>query len=381
MRLPRRICIIAEGQLGDLLILSPALRAFKESFPSASLTVLVVQRRVYEGAPSAVTSVLLENPEGGTSAVLRSDPYVDRVTDIDRGALRALRGLRRARAEWSVIRWLRMAKFDTVVCTFPQDRFFLWAFFSGARVRVGEEGRSLSALLTHRIQKKKSEGGVRAYYCALAEKGGASVTSQKTSVAIPAAHRERAAALWRSLGLPEGKSVVAVHPGASGGYRIWPPGHFAALVDHVQRGGNPVILTGSSFDRDVLEEVKARCETAPHLEITSGVLDLAALLERCGLCVCNNSGPRHLAVAAGVRTLALLPRFDDAEWKIYEDENEAGTMQSREECPACPPSACRNTVPPGERYGSWCMRAIGVEEVEARVDVLLRLPAASAGVI
>jgi len=373
MNSPRRICIIAEGQLGDLLILSPALRAFSESFPSASLSVLVLQRRSYDGTSSAARSVLSENPKGGTAAVLRADPHVASVAEIDRGALRALRGLRRARAEWSVIRWLRRGNFDAVVCTFPQDRFYLWAFLSGARMRVGEEGKTFSALLSHRIRKKKSDGGVRAYYCALAAAAGATVRSERTSVVISPEHTARAASLWRSLGLPEEGPVVAVHPGASGGYRIWPPVNFAALIDRLQRGGIPVILTGSSFDSEVLEEVKSRCGDAPHVVITADVLDLAALLQKCALCVSNNSGPRHLAVAAGVRSLALIPRFDDVEWKIYADETGAGTMQSSEECPACPPTACRNTLPPGERYGSLCMRALSVEDVAARVDFLLGL--------
>ncbi len=379
MNSPERICIIAEGQLGDLLILSPALRAFAESFPSASLTVLVVQRRSYEGVSSADGPVLSESARGGTAAVLRADPHVARVAEVDREALRSLGGLRRALAEWSVIRWLRRGKFDTVVCTFPQDRFFLWAFLSGARVRVGEEGRTFSVLLSHRIRRRKSEGGVLAYYCALAESAGATVRSQRTSVVIPRSYSERAAECWRSLGLPETEPVVAVHPGASGGYRIWPPGRYAALIDHVQRRGIPVMLTGSSFDREVLDEVTKRCETAPRLVITTDVLDLAGLLQKCALCVSNNSGPRHLAVAAGVRSLALIPRFDDVEWKIYADETGAGTMQSLEECPACPPGACRNTLPPGERYGSLCMRALGVAEVAARVDGLLGLPRGDRG--
>jgi len=374
MKPPWRICILAEGQLGDLLILSPALRALKESYPAATLTVLVVQRRSYEQASSSGGRVLVEDPRGGTSAVVRADPHVDRVAEIDREALRALGGLPRIRAEYSVIRWLRQGRFDTVVCTFPQDRFFLWAFLSGARVRVGEGGKPFSVLLSHRLRKKKSEAGVLAYYCALAGEAGAAVKSYRTEVVIPAACRERATWHWHSLGLEGERAVVAVHPGASGSYRIWPPAQYAALIDHIQAGGNPVILTGSVFDREVLTEVKQRCASPVRIAETTDVLDLAALLERCVLCISNNSGPRHLAVASGVRSLALIPRFDDREWKIYTDESAAGTMQSSRECPACPAAACFNTIPPGEKYGSWCMRALTVEEVASRVDYLLAPP-------
>jgi len=376
MNTPRRICVIAEGQLGDLLILSPALRFFKESFPAATLTVLVLQRRSYEAADSAAAPVILENPTGGTSAVLRSDPHVDRVAEVDRDALRALRGFRRLKAEFSVVRWLRKWKFDTVVCTFPQDRFHLWAFLAGARVRVGEAGKPLSVLLSRRMRMTKSGEGVLAYYCALAEAAGASVTSRRTAVVVPREHSERADAEWKSLGFAAAASVVAVHPGASGAYRIWPPENYAALIEHLQRGGIPVLLLGSIFDRQVVEEVVRRCDAPPHIVYTAGVLDLAAILKKCVLCISNNSGPRHLAVACGVPSLALIPRFDDVMWKIYTDEQRAGTMQSNRSCPACPATACRNLLPPGERYGSFCMRALTVHEVTARVDSLLGLPGA-----
>jgi ADP-heptose:LPS heptosyltransferase len=369
----QRICVIAEGQLGDLLILSPAIRALKESFKGAALTVLVLQRRSYEEPAGALTPVLIENPKRGTSAVLRSDAHVDRVAEIDREALRNLGGVRRIRAEWSILRWFWKGRFDGVICTFPQDRFFLWAYISGARVRVGEEGKKLSVLLSCRVKRKSSGEGVLAHYCALAEAAGASVRTRRTSVVIPLGHRERAEARWISLGLSEERAVVAVHPGASGHYRIWPPESFAALIDHLQQKRVPVILTGSMFDRQVLEEVRKKCATTPRLVFTTEVMDLAALLAKCVLCISNNSGPRHLAVAAGVPSLALIPRFDDVLWKIYGDEKRAGTMQSAEKCPACPVTACRNTIPPGEVYGSWCMRALSVEEVSARVDYLLGL--------
>jgi ADP-heptose:LPS heptosyltransferase len=376
MKSPQRICVIAEGQLGDLLILSPALRSIKETFPSAALTVLVIQRRSYEETGSAVAPVFVENPAGGTSAVLRSDPHVDRVAEVDREALRALRGFRRLKAEFSVVRWLRKGKFDTVVCTFSQDRFYLWAFLSGARVRVGEEGKTLSVLLSRRVRKLRSGEGVLATYCGLAEAAGAIISSRRTSVVVPREYAERADVRWRSLGLPEESTVVAVHPGASGTYRIWPPEYYAALIDHLQRGKIPVLLLGSAFDSQVIEEVRRRCATPPQIVLTTGVLDLAAYLKKCALCVSNNSGPRHLAVAAGVPSLALIPRFDDVMWKIYTDERDAGTMQSSMRCPVCPETACRNILPPGEQYGSFCMRALTVEEVTARVDSVLGLAGA-----
>ena len=367
---PERICLIAEGQLGDLLILTPALRALRESAPGAFIACLVVQRRSYLRADSP-GAVVQEQASGTTADILRADPSVDRVAEIDRRALRALGGLARLRAEAGVVRWLRESRFDTVVCTFPQDRFYLWAFLSGARRRVGESGRPLSFLLTTGIAARRGKGGVRDYYCALAEGAGARVHSRATSVTIAREHRDRAGAIWKSVG-PSGRRVtVAVHPGASGDYRIWPPQMYARLIDRLRREGIGVVLMGSAYDRPVVEEVARGCVRPPPVLYADDVLVLAALLGKCALLVSNNSGPRHLAVAAGVPSLALIPRFDDVGWKIYEDEVRAGTLQSGASCPACPADACRNAVPPGERYGSYCMRALGVDEVAARVAWVL----------
>ncbi|HTO92748.1 MAG TPA: glycosyltransferase family 9 protein [Bacteroidota bacterium] len=368
--MPERICLIAEGQLGDLLILTPAIRALRESFPRAFLACLVVQRRRYAAGP-AESPLVRGNLTGGTADVLRADPCVDRVVEIDRQALRALRGTARIRGEFGVVRWLRGMKFDTVVCTFPQDRFFIWAFLSGARSRIGQGGRPLSFLLTGRVGVQRGKGGVLDYYCALVEAAGARVRDRKTAVTIGTAHSDRAAGIWRALRPAVRGAVVAVHPGASGEYRIWPPSMYARLIDRLQARGVGVVLLGSEFDRDVVDEVAGGCARRVPAAFTDDVLDLAALLARCTLLVSNNSGPRHLAVAAGVPSLALIPRFDDVAWKIYGDEAGAGTMQSDAPCPACPAGTCLNLVPPGERYGSYCMRALGVDAVSARVERIL----------
>ncbi|HUI09453.1 MAG TPA: glycosyltransferase family 9 protein [Bacteroidota bacterium] len=371
---PGRICLVAEGQLGDLIILTPAIRALRASFPRALIALLVLHRRRYAtGSPPG--PIVREDSRGGTAEVLRSDPGVDRIAEIDRDALRALKGVARLRAELGVVRWMRGMRFDTVVCTFPQDRFFLWAFLSGARRRVGEGGRPLSFLLTSRTGAHRGKGGVLDYYCALAGAAGAPVTDRATAVTIPPAHRRRADETWRSVrGRLRGR-VVAVHPGASGDYRVWPPESYGKLIDRLQGEGISVLLAGSDFDRSVVLDVERRCARAVPSIFTNDVLDLAALLEKCALLVSNNSGPRHLAVACGVPSLALIPRFDDIGWKIYDDEVRAGTLQSSAPCPACPADSCRNAVPPGERYGSYCMRALGAEDVAARVLWLLgRLP-------
>lgn len=369
---PRRVLFIAEGQLGDLLILTPALRAMKSSFPSAFISVLVLQRRRY-GASSDSHSIITPSPEEGTSVVLTSNPNVDAVTDLDRAQLRRLGGLARIQAERAIVNNIRSGKHDTVICTFPQDRFALWAFLSGAKTRVGQRQQGMRFLLTNTPDIQKGEIGVLRYYCGLVEAVGAEIGSHKTEFAVPQRSRDWARDFFHRNGLSGISALVAVHPGASGPYKAWPPERFAGLIDELQHDGNVrVVLCSSEFDRPIVEGIK-RLLRSQIAEVDTGrsVADFAAILERCALVVSNDSGPRHLAIAVGTKSLALLPKFSGREWGIYEDEERAALLQGDRQCPACPVGHCRNIMAENADFGSHCMRMIETGQVLSRAREML----------
>jgi ADP-heptose:LPS heptosyltransferase len=371
MKSPRRVLIIAEGQLGDLVLLTPAVRALRESFPEVRTTALVVQRRRYGSSGNLLVSV---NARSGTAAVLM--PYVDEIFEVDRTLLRALGVVPRLLAELSLLRMIRRIRCDTVLCTFPQDRFVLWAFLSGARRRVGQKAQPLRFLLTHRPAIRKEEVGVLRYYGILAEAAGAAPRSLRTEVSISEEHRRRAAAELAARGLPTGHPLLAIHPGASGGFNVWPPERFAALADGVRDGDlADVILCGSPYDRETVGAViQSLRRPAPVIEFGDDVIELAALLERCRVVVTNNSGPWHLAQAAGAATVVFISHFRAGAWHVYRDNPGCVVLEGMGGCPVCPEGVCRDIVPSGERFGTVCLRMIGVEEALAAVRRLLTTP-------
>ncbi|MEW6510266.1 MAG: glycosyltransferase family 9 protein [Bacteroidota bacterium] len=370
---PARILWISEGQLGDILLLAPALRALKETFPGTTQTCLILQRRSYSraGIPGRRRSTVNE-PSGGTAEVFAANRAVDAVAEIDRTALRALGGWARLLAELSIVAWLRRGRFDVVISAFPQDRFLVWGWLSGAHVRIGEGKGWAKVLLSRRIDTSRRTRGVLRYYCALAEAAGARVASHRTEFRVSKEAEAWASQRLQEAGLAE-REYVAVHPGASGNYRIWPPASYATVIDHLQEVMHvPVLLCGSAYDRDVVEAVLGACRsTVCVIDASDGVSRLAALLRRAALCLSNNSGPRHLAVAVGTPTLAVIPRFDDIEWKVYEDEARCGTVQSPLVCPSCGADACHNRIPEGQRFGSYCLHAVQVSEVVERIHSVL----------
>lgn len=128
------------------------------------------------------------------------------------------------------------------------------------------------------------------------------------SIRIPPAARD-----WASEFLarecPGGGPVVAVHMGASDEHKVWRPSSFALACRTIRDRSEGVrfLFVGGESERPTAEAVHAFLD-APGSAVAAGRTDLAqlaALLERCALAVTNDTGPMHVAAAAGARVLSI----------------------------------------------------------------------------
>ena len=69
------------------------------------------------------------------------------------------------------------------------------------------------------------------------------------------------------------------------------------MARHFLDQGRPVVLIGSSADRRVCAEIVAAAPGAIDLAGRTTLTELAAIVRRAALCITNDSGPMHLAVA------------------------------------------------------------------------------------
>jgi len=364
----RRMLFLVEGQIGDSLVLTPVIRAVKRTFPSARVTVLVVERYTSPGEDVPPFSVLTASAEQRERRVLGTNPHIDELLVVSRNRLRALRGIRRLAAEIAVVKALRRRRFDTAVVTWSEDRFSLWAFLSGARIRVGQRKGGVHLLLTHRPTIDRVRGGVLRYCCDLVRELGVAVESEETEYVVPESERRLVGEVLRAHGIRHDEFFAVVHAGATADYKIWPPERFAAVVDHLilQRGITIVVCEGP-LDRAVTSEVFRHAKSQPIR--VKGMI--AGLLERAGLCISNDSGPRHIAVALKTPSMAFARQFHDREWGVYAKTPTRMLLQASGSCPACADGRCRDLTPTGERYGAHCMRMISTEQALEVVDRML----------
>lgn len=300
-----KLLVVKPADLGDLLFVTPALRALRETYPDAQIDVL---------APPS------------SSPLLRGCPYIDEVLAFDKYSFDEPDDFLRP-ANWQpllVLAWqLRRRKYDAVVI--PRHlttlmgtlKFASLAYATGAPYRVGlDNGRGW--FLTHRAI---DEGfGARhevEYDLTVVARIGAHTDDTRLWVPRDPDAEAWAEALVGVLARP----LLVVHPG-SGDYstaRRWPAERFAALIDRwLARHEGTVLLMDASAE--VTKRVRETA-TLPVLDLggRTTLLQTIALLRRADLFVGNDSGPLHLAAGVGVPALGIYGLTNQDAWGPWGD--------------------------------------------------------------
>lgn len=108
---------------------------------------------------------------------------------------------------------------------------------------------------------------------------------------------------------------VCIHPGARSPARRWAPERFAEVGDALSRRGLRIVLTGSSDEAELTNEVGGRM-TAPSMDLAgqTELGALAALLANARLLVSNDTGISHLAEALNVPSVIVFTQSDPERW-------------------------------------------------------------------
>jgi heptosyltransferase I len=217
---------------------------------------------------------------------------------------------------------LRSAEYDLVLDLQGQARSAIFAFASGAPVRIGfDKPRSgVWSALGRRIPdeaKKHAWTGAReaswlAYthhidlptldvhpverYLGVAPMLGLDDGAPDFSFPVPQAATARIDALLDYHGIA-GAKLAVVAPGTNWDTKQWRREGFAEVARHLLENGFAVALAGSAGERELCGEVARLAPGAINFAGETTLNELAALISRAAICVTNDSGPMHLAVA------------------------------------------------------------------------------------
>ena len=101
---------------------------------------------------------------------------------------------------------------------------------------------------------------------------------------------------------------IVLNVGARWETKRWPPEHFAEIGRRaVHEFGAGLIAVGSAGDRPLVDQLVRSLGEIPVLDLCgeTRLMQLAALSAESDLVISNDTGPLHLAAAAGARVLGI----------------------------------------------------------------------------
>lgn len=265
-----RILIIRFSSLGDCVLLCPLADALKRS---GAEEVTVVTKRAYAGLFACAAGI-------------------DRVVAFEPRP--SVAGLLRLAREWRDRGCVVLDAHNTW-----RSRL-LAARLGGAHARFAKHYASRLGLI---VFKRRAEvPTMLERYGALAGALGLDVSLTPGGLTLP--ERARAEAARR---LDGEERFIAIAPGARWPSKRWPAERFRTLAVKLARAhGLRVLLLGDANDRDAASGIsEALGDGCVDATGRTGIVESAALLERCVGFVGNDSGLMHLAEAVGVPVTAL----------------------------------------------------------------------------
>jgi ADP-heptose:LPS heptosyltransferase len=185
--------------------------------------------------------------------------------------------------------------------------------------------------------------------------------ASRSDLELPLAEEDRrfAGKLWSEEGLEGAWPVVAIHPDARWSGRKWDNDRYAAVADRlVERYAARILLTGAPSEVPCAEDVAARMRHSPVLLAgRTTVGQLAAVFARSHLFLGVDSGPAHLAAAAGIPVVALFGPTDPAPFGPYGAAHRVVTRREHFPCSPCAQETCIFA------RAESCMGTLSVDEV------------------
>jgi heptosyltransferase-1 len=369
----RKILLIKLSAVGDVVHTFPVLNKLRRRYPAARLDWLVTPGIGELLQHNSAISNVIEFTRDERSAPWRVAPYV---------------------AAARLVAQLRAVEYDLVIDLQGQLRSGFFAFTSGAPVRIGfdKPRADIWRTLTRKIPEEAREhawqgareGSWLAYtdhialptldihpverYLGIGPMLGLDDGPADFSFPIPQEARARIDALADYYDIAKAKLLVMA-PGTNWETKEWRREAFAEVARHFMQNKFAVTLIGSERERALCDDVAKLAPGAINLAGETTLSELAALISRATICVTNDSGPMHLAVALGRPVVSIFGPTDPVWAGPY--RRDGAVLRADLPCSPCylrQLSRCN--------YGHACMRDVAAAGVVERIESVLRVTAA-----
>jgi heptosyltransferase-2 len=280
-----RILMRGPNWVGDAVLAIPAMKAIRQRFPEAEITLLV---------------------RPWVAGVFTSAPFIDKVWSEPRPT-----GL----GDWMrLTRSIREKRFDLAIL-FPNSfESAVMVFLGRVPQRVGYSTDGRGWMLTQALRPGTEKRHQVHYYLELASAVSAAVDHPSIEIEANTEEKSQARKLLASTGIAPNRRFLVLNPGAAyGSAKRWGEARFAEAGDALASElAIDVVIIGSEKERSIAERVQGLMRN--RVAVLNGKTSLETLMgviSESTLVLTNDSGPMHIAAALGVPTVAVFGPTED----------------------------------------------------------------------
>lgn len=280
MPTPERILITRMSAIGDSILTLPVACALRDHFPQAYIAWAIEKK---------------------SSSVVANHPALNDVILLERGWFSSPAQI------WKIRKQLRAHRFDTVIDCQSVTKTALLGWLSGAKLRIGckgQYGAELSPWLNNNLVLPQQTHLTDRSLELLSPLG---ITKPNVRWDFPLVQQAcDEVDGWIHAGkLPQKFAVI--NPGATWDSKLWEMDRFGAVAAHLQQkhGLPSVVIWGGKREQGWAEQIVASSCGAAQMAPDTSLTQLAGLLRRAEIFVSSDTGPLHMAVAIGTRSVGL----------------------------------------------------------------------------
>jgi predicted lipopolysaccharide heptosyltransferase III len=347
----RNILLIQLGDIGDVVLSFPCIRALKKNFPEANIIVAVREK----------AKELIEDCQWATDVIFINEEKRTWIEELkyQKKFLSRLRGFR----------------FDLTIDIKPGDRGAILAFLSGAKQKLsfyafdGKLWRN--RVFTHLMLPQPEPGQhMSQHYLSILE-----AYNIKTDHIWPEHHvsqdkLQKARALLKNKGVSPHRVIVAVQPFSLWKYKEWGVDKYVQLINWlISKYNVSIIITGSLDERKRADEIIEKCRwEAYNLAGETSIGTLAAVFKVCKLFIGVDSAGVHIAAAVGIPTVSIFGPSSASDWAPRGKHHSA--VYKSLPCVPCKNKGCQDSE------FSRCLKELTLKEVKtvvkSKADEILR---------
>lgn len=304
----KKILILRQDRLGDLVATTPLLRSIKEALPGVILDIIINPKNI---------------------GIIKNNPFIDNILPAESNWFsykkdafikdRFFSSLFSLKEIFPILKLIKKREYDVVIDCVGKRRNIILSFLSGIPHKFGFDIPGGSFLYSARVKRKYPSSYINQLAGLLAPLGIA-IENPAPEIFISLDADNHNEKFKKDNNINENDNLIGAH--LSHGGRLgkrWPAGSWIELIDKLIKSGKKVILFYGEAESEDFKFIKKTFKDNKNF-IDPGILNLEEFIERLSLLkvfIAVESGPVHMASAMKIPTVALFGGSDPVMWALY----------------------------------------------------------------